>query len=476
MISSKSLAKNFVIQTVGKILSVLIGLFALAMITRVLGTERFGEYTTALTFLQFFGIIVDFGFSLSILIMISEAGANEEQIVGNFFGFRLLSGFLMFSLAPITVLFFPWSQVVKEAVFIGAISFFLMGGAAMLSGIFQKHETMWRSAVAELINRFVFVALVAAFAFAHLGVIAFIWAFVVTNIVLLITIMWFARVHVHVRPRFEKHVWKKIFSRSWPLALSTILNLMYLKGDVLILSYFRSQTEVGLYGAAYRILDVLTTMPSMFMALLLPSLVFAWTNGDHDQFKTKLSRTFDLFMIGVIPVIVGTQVVGVRLMQFIAGDEYALGGEILKTLILALFGVFISVLFGHLVVVLNKQRVMIFGYAATAVLTLAGYFYFIPNFGMQGAAWMTVFSESLIAILTLALVYYITKAAPNPRVLIKVCVASLMMFLCLNALPPMHVLFQIAIGGIVYLLILILLKGIHRDDINVLIPGRFRKL
>ena len=476
MISSKSLAKNFAIQTIGKVVTILMGLVALALITRTLGTERFGEYTTAITFLQFFAIIIDFGLSLSILIMISEAGADEERIVGNFFGLRLISGFFLFSLAPITVLLFPWSQTIKEAVLIGAVAFFLNGGISMLGGIFQRHESMWRSSVAELIGRIVFVILVAAFAFTHLGVTAFVWASVITNIVWLSAIIYFAQTFVRIRPRFEKNVWKEIFFRSWPLGLSTILNLMYLKGDILILSYFRTQTEVGLYGATYRILDVLTTLPFMFIGLLLPSLVFAWTNGNHEQFKNKLSRTFDLFMISVIPIIVGTQIVGVKLMEFVAGHDYAPGGEILKTLILALFSIVISVLFGHIVVVINKQRLMLYGYAAVAILTLIGYFYFIPLYGITGAAWMTVFSETAIAIITFATTYYFTRAAPNLHVFFKACLASAMMFGCLQLLPGMHVLFEISIGALIYLITIFLLKGIHREDINILIPDRFRKL
>ncbi len=475
MITPQSLAKNFTIQTIGKVLSILVGLVTVAILTRTLGTERFGEYTTAVTFLQFFGILVDFGLTLTLLVMISEKGADEAHIAGNFLGLRLVSGFLLFACAPIVVLLFPYSPIIKQAVLVGAFAYFLMSGASLLVGIFQKHEAMWRAALAELINRFVLLMTIATIAWFHLGVVAFVAAAILANAVWFLVIIRFARPFVHVHPRFEIEAWKKILSRSWPIAISIIFNLMYLKGDILLLSIFRSQTEVGLYGVAYRIIDILTVIPTMFMGLLLPSLTLAWTNNDHEQFRSRLSRAFDVFMIFVIPVIAGAQILGVKLIQFIAGAGYEQSGEVLKVLILALFGVFVGTLFGHLVVALNKQRVMIFGYASAAVLTLAGYLYTIPRYGMYGAAWMTVFSEVFIAIVTFIVVYKTSRALPHLGAFLKSVFAAIVMSGFLLILPSIHVTLDILFGALVYFVMMILIRGIKLEDLQLILPKRIKK-
>ena len=250
---------------------------------------------------------------------------------------------------------------------------------------------------------------------------------------------------------------------------------MYLKGDILLLSLFRSQTEVGLYGVAYRVIDILTVIPTMFMGLLLPSLTLAWTNGDHEQFRSRLSRTFDLFMVFVIPVIAGAQILGVQLIELIAGQGYEQGGAVLKVLILALFGVFVGTLFGHLVVALNKQRAMILGYAATAAVTLAGYLYVIPRFGMYGAAWMTVFSEALIAIITFIVVFRTSGALPHLRVFLKALFAALIMSSFLLLRPSVHVALDILFGALVYFAVMVLIRGIRIEDVKLMLPGRFKK-
>ncbi len=469
MITPKSLATNFTIQALGKISAVLVGLFAIALMTRTLGTEGFGEYTTAITFLQMFGVVVDFGLTLTLIVMISKAGANEEEVVGNFFGLRLISGFLLFNLAPITVLFFPWSTTVKQAVLVGALAYFLMGGATMLIGIFQKHEAMWRAAIAELVNRIVLVAFVALFAFGGMGVVAMVVASAIANAVWLVMMIFLAKPFVHVSPMFDFSFWKKIISKSWPIAISIIFNLLYLKGDILFLSFFHDQSTVGIYGVSYRIIDVLTVMPVMFMGLLLPSMVQAWTSGNKQEFKRRVSKTFDLFMMAVIPIVVGTQIVGVPLVELIAGNRFTESGLVLNLLILALIGVFLGALYGHLVVALDKQRPMIWGYISVAIVSITGYFLFIPTYGMWGAVWVTLFSEALIAIITFLVVYKVSGALPNLIVAIKAIVAAAVMYFALSVLPATHVLLDIMIGAVVYLFVMLLIKGIRPQEIKSLI-------
>lgn len=468
MTTARSIASNFTIQLVGKILSVLIALASVAIMTRVLGTYAFGEYTTVVTFLQMFGVVVDFGLTLTLIVMISKAGVDEERVVGNFFGLRLVSGFLLFTLAPLTALLLPWSQTVKTAILVGALAYFLMGGASMLVGVFQRYESMWRAATAELLNRAVLLALVAVFALTSPGVVEMVLAMVVANAVWLVAMIMLAKPFVNIRPLFEWSEWANIISHSWPIALSIIFNLLYLKGDILFLAYFRSQSEVGLYGVAYRIIDVMTVLPTMFMGLALPSLVSMWSLGHKQEFKERVSRIFDLFILAVVPVVVGAQLVSTELTVLIAGNDFASAGPVLALLILSLIGVFLGALYGHLVVALDKQRGMIWGYSFVAIIAISGYLWLIPEHGMWGAVWVTLVSEALIATLTFLVVYKTSGALPNLSVLFKSLLSGLVMYLVLSQMN-VSVFIDILVGAIVYGASLLALRAITRDELKTLL-------
>lgn len=471
MTSARSIASNFTIQLLGKGLSVLIGLVSVAILTRVLGTTAFGEYTTATTFLQMFGVVVDFGLTLTMVVMISEKNIDEEAIVGNFFGLRLVSGFLLFSLAPLTILAFPYGTVVQQAVLVGALAYFFMGGATMLVGIFQKYESMWRVAIAETLNRAVLLGLITLFTFISPGVVEMMIASVVANFIWLIVMMRLAKPFVHVKPKFEWNTWKAILQRSWPIAVSIIFNLLYLKGDILFLAYFRDQAEVGLYGVSYRIIDVLTVVPVMFMGLILPSLVNAWSNKDLDTFRHRVQQTFNVFALAVIPIIIGAQTTSTELIELIAGDKYLEAGPVLAILILALIGVFFGALYGHLIVAINKQKVMTWGYIAVAVIAIAGYFAVIPTYGMWGAVAVTLLSEALIAIITFLVVHKHAKTLPSLTTTFKALLAGGVMYLVLTQLNT-HVLIDILLGGIIYVVGIFALRAVTIKELTSMLKRR----
>ncbi|MBI4257104.1 flippase [Candidatus Uhrbacteria bacterium] len=468
MTTARSIASNFSVQLLGKILSILIGLLSVAILTRALGTEAFGEYTTTVTYLQMFGVVVDFGLTLTLIVMISKPGIDEERIVGNFFGLRLVSGFAMFSLAPLTVLALPWSTNVQTAVLVGALAYFLMGGASMLIGVFQRHEAMWRAALTELVNRTVLLALVALFAYTSPGVVEMVFAMVIANAVWLILMVQLASPFVKIRPLFEWSQWMSILAHSWPIAISIIFNLLYLKGDILFLAYFRDQTEVGLYGAAYRILDVMTVLPTMLMGIVLPSLVTMWNEGRAEEFRKRVTRIFDLFALTVVPVVVGAQLTSTELMALIAGPEFAASGPILTWLILALIGVFLGTLYGHLVVALNKQKIMTWGYVFVAIIAIIGYLLYIPPYGMWGAVGVTLLSEALIALLTFFVVFKTSGATPKLTVLFKAIIASTIMYLALVGID-VPVLIDLLVGAVVYTAALFALRAVTTRELKTIL-------
>ena len=86
---STRLAYNTIIQVISKVIATALGLVAIAIMTRYLGREGFGQYTTIVTFLSFFGIIADLGLTLVTVQMISQPKVDENKILSNLFSLSL---------------------------------------------------------------------------------------------------------------------------------------------------------------------------------------------------------------------------------------------------------------------------------------------------------------------------------------------------------------------------------------------------
>jgi len=139
---------------------------------------------------------------------------------------------------------------------------------------------------------------------------------------------------------------------------------------------------------------------------------------------------------------------------------------------IAMACVFFSTLFGHVVVVINKQKAMIWGYIITAVLALGAYGLAIPHYGIWGAAWATVFSEILILVATFIMVWKNTRFKPSLVLFSKSLLSSIIMGLALYALRGYHVLILIFSAMLIYALAIYALRGVRKELIRDIVFSR----
>lgn len=426
---------NTLIQAVGKIASTGLNLFAFAFMTRELGQSGFGEYTTVITFLSFFAIIADLGLTLVTVQMINSDKDNENKILGNLFGLRLLSALLFIGLAPFIVLLFDYNDGIKLGVMIAAASFFFTALNQIMVGLFQSRLKMNRVVWAEVISRFVLIIAVILTIKYHWGLNGMLAATSIASFSSFLLHFYFARKFAKIRPLFNLNWWLKITNLSWPLAITIAFNLIYLRADTLILSLIKTPAEVGLYGAAYKIIDVLSSLPFMFAGVILPVLVLAWQKKDLPKFKSILQRSFDVLALIAMPIVVGTQFLANDIIVLIAGPEFIEAGMILKMLIIAVAAIFLGNMMSHAVVAIGAQKKVIWIYVFTSITSLIAYFIFIPRFSYFGAAAVTIYSEITIAILSTIFIYRQLHIKVNLIALSKSLVSSLLMGLILWLLP-----------------------------------------
>ncbi|MDD5291179.1 MAG: flippase [Patescibacteria group bacterium] len=466
---------NTVIQIISKVMATVLGLVAVAVITRYLGLIGFGQYTTIITFLSVFGILADLGLTLVTAAMISRPGVDEGKILNNLFTLRLVSAIFFLALAPLTIIFLPYGPEVKLGVAVAVFSFFFIALNQIFVGLFQKNLRMDKVSIAEIIGRLVLVAGVIFAVELNLGLLGIIFATVFASAINFLFLFIFSWRFVRLRIQFDWLIWKEIIRKTWPLAITIAFNLIYLKADTLILSLIKTPGEVGVYGAAYKVIDVLITIPFMFAGIILPVLTADWAGGSMDSFKKVLQKSFDFMMILAVPLVVGTQFLAEEVMVVVAGRDFAASGAVLKILVLASWAIFFGCIFSHAIIALDKQKKIIGAYFFTSVTALAGYLIFIPRFSYLGAAWVTVYSELFIALAAFYLVYKYAGFFFNFKVLFKSILASGVMAVFLWILPNQ---FSGGIGGLfstlsfsaaVYFLALYFLKGVTREEILVLL-------
>lgn len=466
---TKKVALNTGYQFIGKIISIAIGVIAIALMTRYLGPTKFGYYSTIAAFLQIAAVLFDLGLSLTAIRLIGDPKENANKILNNIFTLRLISSVVLLGLAVGVGFLMPYPWEIKVGIALTSFSYLFVSLNAILISLFQKQLSVGKVAVSEVFGRIALLAVVAYTVFANTGFYWILNAVVISSFVVLLANYIFSKKYIKLKLEIDWSVWKRILYTTWPIAIAIFFNLLYFKADTLVLSLTRTQAEVGIYSAPYRVLEILTALPFIYAGLILAPLTTAWVEKNLERFNSIVQKSFDFLSILIFPMIVGAVLLADQIIELIAGSEFAASAQVLQVIIFATAIIFISTLFGHLVVVINKQKKAIWGYLIVAAFALTSYIIFIPTYGYMAAAYLTVFAELIIAIFLFIMVAKTTKFIPNLNVFFKSIFAAILMAGPILLLQNSNLFIVILIAAAVYFAALYLLKGFSKEIIQELL-------
>ena len=151
------------------------------------------------------------------------------------------------------------------------------------------------------------------------GAISCVWAYLVAVAVTGLTTFFATRRNVRFGPRFNLKRWRTIVAQSLTIGIIQIVNLLYLKADLVILSVISTSDNVGIYGVAYAIINFFLLIPSILMTSLLPAMTTA-TESDLGKIVDRAMRY--LAAAGAL-VATGTLCFGAQVIRVLAGEKFA---------------------------------------------------------------------------------------------------------------------------------------------------------
>jgi len=461
------IAKGTFYQIAGKFAGTLLGLAIIALMARYLGRAGFGYYTIIVSYLQFFGVLIDFGLQMTTAQLLARPGADQSKIFGNLLAVRLLSALVFIGVGSALVWLLPYPSEVKIGVGIAALSFFFISLQSVLIGLYQKHLAMAEVALAEIWGRLTLLIGVWLTTAFNWGFYPIIIAVSLGSFVNFLILYFSSQNYVRYRLSWDRKILREIWAVSWPLAITISLTLVYFRADAIILSFVRPPEDVGIYGAAYKVLEILIQLPYLFLGLILPLLSQFYLTS-RPMFDKIFQKSFDFLAILAVPMVMGTWFLSTKIMAFIAGPEFAIAGQPLNILIIATGMIYFGALAGYTIVACGLQKKTIGFYLFDAVFSLIAYLIFIPLYGYLAAAALTVATEAIIAFSSYWLLWRRLGLLPQWRVFGKAVLASAVMCLALWLLPGQSLLTLITLAVVIYFAILYLLKGFDRQYLELM--------
>ncbi|PIW94725.1 MAG: hypothetical protein COZ85_03680 [Candidatus Moranbacteria bacterium CG_4_8_14_3_um_filter_34_16] len=474
MFVAKKIAYNVLANSLSKILTIVLALASLSLITRYLGKEGFGDYATALAFLSFFSALADLGLNSSLTREISRPNASEKDIVSKIFSLRIVVSLLILLLAPFFVFLFPYSLEVKKAIVLVAISFFFSSSYQVLNGIFQKKLVMDKVALVEFLGKilqFLVIFVAVKFQMGFLWVVSSLLFYMIFNF---IGVFWWSRKYLIFNFKIDWEYWKKFLKESYPIGISALVVFIYFKLDTILLSLLKTNSDVGIYNVAYKVIENITFFPAMIIGLVFP--IFSQTIfSQKERFFEVSNNIYKVFWIIVIPLLVGTIFFSKQIIYFIGGPNFSQSVLVLRILIFALALIFFGNFFNSILIAGNKQNKLLKILSLVAIFNILLNLILIPKFSYLGAAFSSVFTEFLVV---LGGVYVVSKELnyfPQIKNFSKIIFSGIIMVLFFFLFRQYNFLVVGIIGSILYILSLWLLGVVKSDEIGGIISIKRKK-
>ena len=306
------------------------------------------------------------------------------------------------------------------------IPFFVLA-QNFLSATVGFQEMKYRVYTENILQEPLKLLAIVVFLLLGFGVVGAAWGWVLAIIVMPFLAFYFLEKKVF--PIFKTNVKaismdKEIFYFSFPLLFAGIAGLVMGWTDTLMLGYFSSSTDVGIYNVALPTAQLIRSIPAAFAVIFFPVVSGLYARNKIEDLRRTYSAVTKWMLALVFPAFLLTALFPEQIIKILFGVEYIAGATALSILV---FGFVIYAAIGPTGAILQtygKTKIVMVNTYIGAVINFLLNLLLIPTYGVTGAAIATGISSSLLYILNFLFVYRIAKIQPFRLSYLKIILAS----------------------------------------------------
>lgn len=266
---------------------------------------------------------------------------------------------------------------------------------------------------------------------------------------------------------------RKLFLFSWPLALTGMTFLFISKTDIVLLGYYMSPKDIGIYNAALTIAGMLLFVGASFGWIFLPVISKYFAKEQLDEVESLFKSSSKWMFLIVLPIFLFIILFSKDIITLLFGFEYA-GGSLALTILA--FGISMNMLTGltgSMLVAGGHTKYNLLAEVIGGVTNISLNIALIPIYGITGAAIGTSVSYFTRNFSSLTFLYKTSKIHPFKRNYINIVIAGIIVLIVTNLIKIQIYRFLIWQVGLIFLgivlfamyIILILFSGcIDKND------------
>lgn len=415
----KRLIENILSLSLLNGINMIIPLITLPYLIKTIGIASYGAYSIVYAMIQYAILFSSYGFSYSTTQQIAQNRDNTDFIIRTFNSVliaRILIAVII-SLIMISVCVCIYSRIYLIMFIYG--TGMILGDILNPTWLYQGMEKMRFMTIINFISKTLFTILIFIFIRQpdDLTYVTLLNSagYIVAGSISLIFACKFFNIKLY-KPSKEDIIFQ--FKSGWYIFLSTISMTLYRNSNIFILGFFVSESLVGIYSGAEKVIKAIQAITTPISNALFPYIAKSFKTAN---IKTKISMIKKVSInLGIILILITTiTIFAAPIATTILLDNITDSATtMIRIMAPVIFFGGLNYILGIVGLInLNEQKsffryVMISGILSILILLL-----FVTNCGIYSAAYAMIFTELLLFILCISKLYTINHNINNKTVL-----------------------------------------------------------
>lgn len=370
------------------------GLLVGILVAKYLGPSDFGLFNYSFSFVWLFSHIVTLGTDEIILKDLISLPQFKNKILGTGLALKVIGGLLAFLLIFGATFFLIKS---KDDDFILLTLIISVSMVLKNLGVIRLlFESTLNSKYNVLAENFAFIGVSILRIYLvsiKSNVISFGYALTFEVLICSFFLIYFyvKRVGKFSEFEFDKKIAAEMLHNSWPLILSGVSVMIYVKSDQFLLGLLAGNYETGIYSVAARISEIWYFIPVAIVASFYPKIVEA-KNESVELYESRLKFLMRVLIYFSIAIAVLMTFLSKFVVVLLFGNDYVASSLPLSIHIWVGIFVFIGIASSKILVLENVQKIYLIQTSLGALTNVLLNIYLIPIYGAVGSSIATLFS------------------------------------------------------------------------------------
>ncbi|MEL7668954.1 oligosaccharide flippase family protein [Methanobacterium sp.] len=448
-------------------------LILLPILSKNLTIQNLGVWNLFNTYLSFIPLFINLGLPYT-MVRYLPVKTEKEDIKEGFYSIMFITLFVGLIALGILLLF---SNQIALVLFDGntSVSILLAIGTVIsvmsvsFFTFFRTFQQMKIYSILQLAQTYLGVFMVAFFVYSGYQVNGAVLGYVISQFIVFLIVMAFVIHEIGFKfPKFENL--REYISFGLPTVPGNFSSWLVDLSDRTIIGIFLGTAFVGYYSPGYTLGNIIMMFSAPF-TLLLPSLLSSYYDNNRiDEVRKHLDYSIKYFLLIAIPAVFGLSILSKPLLNVLTTQAIAQNGYIVTPFVALgalIFGV--QGIITQILLLEKKTKVIGSRWIAAGVLNVVLNIILVPFFGIIAAGITTLIAYVFVCLITSFYSLKFIKLNFDFIFILKSISASVLMsfvLLFINPVSFVGIVATVGVCAVVYLLVILLLKGISPDELN----------